>query len=176
MGYIFVIESFGDRRGSILRKENEDSFSGYSPVKLRLELDHLIKYLGKENDDDTLADIPLFYKNKFNDTDFDHDSVLDQHFSPDCEDYFHIPFEKIDLLLNKPIKSKKHKSKPFGLDYDPSLGVDTSLLDKIQLDARNAGFDPDSIVEDDRAYKFNNPPSFSEEDHTHINDENLPNL
>lgn len=60
---------------------------------------------------------------------------------------------------------KKDKSKPYALDYDQSIGVDTSLLDQIQFNFKNNGFDPDSIVEDDAKFNLNNPPSAPESDY-----------
>lgn len=98
VGYIFILEYFGDKRFKITRSETQDAFTGYSPVKLRCQFYHRINYLAKETDD-SINDIPIVYKHKRQKRDFVEGSTFDNYFSPRREYYMHVPIDEIDLLI-----------------------------------------------------------------------------
>lgn len=78
--FVFVLESFGDKRGKIIRRKDEGASNGYSLVVLRCDFNHQITYLGKESDhvDD---DITVVSKRKRKDTDFIESSLFNQSIS-----------------------------------------------------------------------------------------------
>lgn len=159
VGYVFVLEYFGDRRAKITRMADDGAFTGYAPVKLRCDFNLNITYLGKETDDSD-DDVPVVYKRKRKDPDFEENSVFSSYFTPNRETYFHVPFDQIDTLFEK--KKRDKTSKPFTLDYDNNIISGNGLLEQLQLNYEKHGFNPKNITEDDAKFNINKPPSESE--------------
>lgn len=158
VGYIFIVEFFGDKRSKITRVSDEDCFNGYSPVKLRCQFAYQLSYLGKENDD-TDEDIPVVYKRKRQEKDFNDNSPLNSYFSPERQPYLHIPIEEIDLVIGKSRKDQKPKT--FVLEYDQNILPSTSFLEQLQVDFTKHNF-TGTVTEDDSAFNIKNPPSEKE--------------
>ncbi len=94
--------------------------------------------------------------------DFMENSEFEKYFTPDRDPDLHIPFDKIQLLEHQNSK-KVTKDKPFILEYDASVIPGESLIDKLQINFKKHGFDPNQISESDVIYNVKNPPSTGEE-------------
>lgn len=158
VGYVFVLEYFGDKRATVTDIKTGDKFSGYSPVSLRCEFYNQMSYLAQEFDDGDLDDIPTVYKSKRNERDFEEGSELSRYFSPDRQSYLHIPVEDIDFLIGRQPK----KDPKYLLEYDLNIMPSNNLLEQIQLDYRKHGFDGYNLTEDDALFNLKKPPSEKE--------------
>lgn len=167
VGYVFVVEYFGDKRAKITRVETEDCFNGYSPVKLRCQFTRELAYLTKEKDGFD-EDVPVVYKRKRQEKDFEEKSPLNEYFSPDRQPYFHIPMEQIDLVVGK--STKDLKPKDYILDYDQNILPSVSLLEQLQVDFNKHKFNG-AVTEDDAGYNLKTPPSEREYEGTEGSDE-----
>lgn len=144
-----------------MRRKEEDYFSGYSPTRLRFDFINQIIYLGKQNDNSD-DDIPIVYKLKRKETDFEDNSLFDQYFSPDRESFFHVSYNDIDFLTGN--KREQSGKKEYVIDYETSVLANTNgnFLEQIQLDYWKHGYDSTNITEYDAKFNLNNPPSSGE--------------
>ena len=157
--YIFVLESFGDRRASVVRKKDGDFFNGYGPSKVSCDFVHKICYLGTEHESDFREDaIPIVYKTKKREEDFVENSEFAQTFSPTREEKFHVPFDEIEVLED----GKKGSDKEFSLQYDTNFLPDTSLMDGIKFNYGNHGYEGKDLTEDDANYNLKTGPSIDD--------------
>lgn len=86
-GYVFVVETIGDRRCRIVRDKDNDFFQGYSPVQVHMEFSLKVGLLYEmKNGQEEF----LFYRKKRTEEDFEEGSEYDQIFTPDRESRFHV--------------------------------------------------------------------------------------
>jgi hypothetical protein len=157
--YTFVLESFGDRRASVLRKEDGDFFNGFGPSKVSCDFVHKICYLGMEHESEFREDaIPTVYKTKKREEDFVENSEFAQIFSPNREEKFHLPFDEIQVLED----GKKGSDKKYSLQYDTNFLPDTSLMDGIKFNYENHGYEGKDLTEDDANYNLKKGPSIDD--------------
>lgn len=158
VGYIFVLEYFGDRRAKITRSADEDIFTGYSPCRILCDFKHKLGYLGKDSDENlTSDDIPIIYRYKRNESDFDEKSDFAKLFCPDRDSEFHVPYEDIQFLTSK--KSKDGKVRPFILNYDQTVLPSNNVLEKLQANFEKHNLDSSNLVEEDSKFNITIPPS-----------------
>lgn len=127
-GYIYVLEYFGDRRGKLKRKKDDDCFLGYTPVRLHCEFKHKIKYIAQDLDNDQ-DEVPCVYREKKNDLNFEDQSIYDQIFTPNREPEMHIPYKNIKFLTDS---NTSAKDKEYILEYDQSIAPEINVLDTIK--------------------------------------------
>lgn len=123
----YIFEYFKDKRAKIPRSDTDDSFPGYSPVKLRCKFHYCSSYLAKELDQ-SLDAIPIVSKAKQQDKDFEEGSKFNQYFSSNRPLYFYGPFKHSDLLLGKS-KDEDKSFKKYHLDSDQNILPYTNLID-----------------------------------------------
>lgn len=167
-GFIFVLEQFGDRRAKITRRQDFDLFTGYSPTRVLCDFKNQLGYLGQDAPNFG-NDIPVFYREKRNNLDFEEKSDFNDLFSPEREDTFHVQYDDIQFLTsssNKKIESKDAKAKqkllPYILNYDQTVLPNNNLMDKIHFDFQKYGLDINNLTEEDARINLTNPPSEDE--------------
>ena len=149
-GYIFAIETVGDRRASIVNEKN-DVFSGYSPTKLNFEFKTELSYVCDQENEDEL----LVYVKKNKDRQFNETSDFPEIFYPDREDKFHVKFDEIDFAGTGQQKWR--------LEYDQSIksagDISESILSfKNMLDKMGISYDK-IIGEDGANFNFKTDPN-----------------
>ena len=154
-GYIFVLESFGDKRGKIVRTEDNDFFSGYSPSRLAIEFTHKLGYLAKDTEMD--EPIPTVYRQKSLEEDFQEQSDYDQEYTPNRSEAFHIDFEDIQLLEDRVTPKKDRKG--FVLEYDSVVVPNNTLMNDLQMNYRKHGFDGNHLTDDDLKFDSKTEPT-----------------
>lgn len=163
--YIFVLETFGDLKSSVSRKEDADLFCGYGPGKLNVDFKHKLNYIGKSEDtfDFNHNPTPTLYRVKKRDDDYVENSELAKVFHPNREIRFHIPFDEIQIYEDG--ASKKSRSKPYLLQYDANIVPENSLMDSIQFSYKNHGYDGKNLTEDDAEFNLDIPPSHEKDEY-----------
>lgn len=153
-GFIFVLETVGDRRASIVNQKN-DVFSGYSPVQLNFEFKTELSYVCDQDDENEL----LVYVKKDKNKQFNETSDFPNIFYPDREEKFHVAFKDIDF-------SGTGKAN-WRLEYDQSLKAAGDISESIStlknlLDSM--GINYDKVVGDDGInFNFKKDPNFGGE-------------
>lgn len=149
VSYCLYVEAVGDRRSSLLRIKDDDTFDGYSPVFLHAEFSHLIEYLSKEDSPDEI----LTYKKIRQHRNFEDDSTeLQEIFYPDREMRFHVPFDDIKFPGKKTSKEKCN----YSMDYDNVLlsNPDTpNIIETINKAMKGLGLTGEATA-DDAQFKF----------------------
>lgn len=158
MNYFFVIEYFGDPRASVTRNKDNDTFNGYSPVKLSYRFSQEIHFIVNQNEPDK----PIVLSYPTDDGAFDSDDLA-KEFYPTRQTKFNVDFDniKIDGSSN----NKKSKNEEFTLDLSTDI-VSTSVLKELTESLENLGVDKDilnNLTEDD--LPFNTTDEFYFEPH-----------
>lgn len=153
-GFIFAIETVGDRRASIVNEKN-DVFSGYSPVLLNFEFKTELSYICDQDDENEL----LVYVKKDKNKQFNETSEFPEIFYPERQDKFHVKFNDIDF--NGTGKAK------WRLEYDQSIKAAGDINESIStlknlLDSMGISYD--KVVGDDGInFNFKKDPDFGDE-------------
>lgn len=164
VSYIFVIEYVGDRRATIVKNDNYDRFTGYSPVQLNCEFEHKIKYLA----DDSNEDKPMLYKESKLEKNFNENNEdLKDYFYPERQSKFHVPFDQISFNSG-PMRTKGEtdtRFKKYFMEADINLGksADNSMLDGIEKILKSVGLNDKNKTGDDLNLNYTNPSSSENE-------------
>lgn len=156
--YFFILEQVGDRKGRIIRNNDKDFFSGYSPTQIHVEFDFRMGFLYELKDGTEEACI---YRHKKSDQDFEENSYYESVFTPDREPSFHVDFN--DISFNE---TNQKEQKKFTLEYDINLMESmpgNGVLNRLQADFEKAGLDTTNLTEDDKAFNVKKGPSNEEE-------------
>ena len=149
VGYVFCLEFVGDRRASIVNKQN-DYFSGYSPCHFSMEFDTKIKFLTNDQDEEDL----LVYKRNRQDKNFNEDSEFPDIFYPDRQPSFHVSFDEIS---NK---------KSYKMVYDQGIKSSTDFSSVIEILGEKLteyGLNLGSINPEDAAFNYFKEPDEDED-------------
>ena len=136
--FFFIMEYFGDRRGSITRTlDNENIMGIYTPCSLNIDFKTEIKHISR-NEVDKTDEVLVF--NEITEVKEFEDETLAEDFYPTRTGNFNINFE--DIALDKVSKEKGNKPK-FILETEDSLvkQQEQSLFSKLLQQARI--IDPD---------------------------------
>lgn len=128
LSFFFIVEFFGDRRGSITRLEDNESISGvYTPCALNFDFKLEIKHLSK-NEMDKIDEIMNF--NEIRGVKEFDDKSLAEEFYPTRIGDFNISYKDI-CIYNR--EKDKDKDKKYKLDVSNSIldSEQTSLFEKL---------------------------------------------
>jgi hypothetical protein len=96
-------------------------------------------------------EIPIFYRKKKTEQDFEEGSEFESLFTPDREPAFHIDYNNI--LLNESVRDKKVE---YTLEYDINTyeTMALPLLAKLQQNFEDAGLDSTNVTQDDKVFNL----------------------
>lgn len=139
-GYVFYIETLGDKRASVKRIIDGDVFNGFGISDLMMEFKKEITYITNQNNEEELA----VKKISKSETDFEEDGEFFGIFHQDRENTFNIAYEDI-------IDGKSGK-KDYVLEQDQFniSGIEIqSLFKNIKKEFTNSGLNEEDATEDD---------------------------
>ena len=147
-GYFFIIEQIADPTGKLVRNIDKDFFSGYTPTRIHIEFEFKLAFLYEMKEG---KEIPIWYRKKKTEQDFEEGSEYESIFTPDREPTFHIDYNNI--LLNESSRDKKVE---YTLEYDINTyeTMALPLLAKLQENFKNAGLDPTNVTQDDKVFNL----------------------
>lgn len=87
-----IVETFGDRRGKVIDRNNGLNYNGYSPVKIRYDFKLEIGFTCAERD----TDRPIVIRSEEKDKDFDS-MELGEDFYPTREEKFNVNYDDIKI-------------------------------------------------------------------------------
>ena len=126
VSYFFCIESFGDKRCSVTRNEDEAYFSGvYSPSSLQYEIKHGVEYLCVPDESERIVD----FKRTQSDDEFE-DEELVLNYYPNRQERFNVNFDEINF--------GRGKKKPFTIGKDMFDSIETDYIIEKVLTTVNA--------------------------------------
>lgn len=163
VGYVILIESIGDKKAPIQRKEDESIFEGYAPVNLKCEFSTELIFLAEETEDVNGAKIPLTYTRSklnfnFDETYEDSNGInkFEELFCPNRMEKLHINYK--DIQFNNGLG----KGGPYKLIYDQILsgsGTDLNMLDDMKTILKNLDLDTSNLNPDDLEYNYSKEPN-----------------
>ena len=163
--YFFIVEYFGDRRATITRNKDGDSFHGYSPAALSYRLKQEIHYVMNQND----PDIPIVLKFSEKDGNFETKELMEM-FCPTRESPFNVDYDNIKINGKK----NENKNPEFTLDFASDI-VSTTLVSDLtnileDLGIPEPGTQPEDLIytnttdTEDNDEPHHDPPENEEDD------------